>query len=169
MRFVTKPVIRSMTEEDIPHIAEWMARDAHWQRYGMREESIRTDFDDALARGDLLLVADAELPARGFAWCELNGMFGSQAYLKRIGVDPAFAGRNIGGLLLDRVEVKVSETGPDTLFLLVSDFNEGAQRFYWRRGYQQIGEFPGLAVPGVTELLFSKALECLSYSADDPL
>lgn len=166
---MTEPVIRPMTAEDIPLIVEWMLGDALWQRYGMREETIRADFDSALARGDLLLAADVELPARGFAWCQLNGMFGGHAYLKRIGVDPSFAGRHIGGLLLDRVEAMVIETGRDRLFLLVSDFNEGAQRFYGRRGYQQIGEFPGLAVPGVTELLFSKALECLSYSADDPL
>jgi ribosomal protein S18 acetylase RimI-like enzyme len=146
-----------------------MLGDDLWQRYGMREESISADFDAALARGDLLLAADAEMPARGFAWCQLNGMFGSQAYLKRIGVDPAFAGRNIGGLLLDRVESVVRETGGEMLFLLVSDFNEGAQRFYGRRGYRQVGAIADLAVSGVTELLFSKALGSLSYSPDDPM
>jgi ribosomal protein S18 acetylase RimI-like enzyme len=158
-----------MTGEDIPFIAGWMTGDALWQRYGIREETIRDDFDAALARSDLLLVADAELPARGFAWCQLNGMFGSQAYLKRIGVDPAFAGRDIGARLLDGVEMAVRETGRNALFLLVSDFNKGAQRFYERHGYRQVSAFPELALPGVTELLFSKALESLSYSPNDPI
>jgi ribosomal protein S18 acetylase RimI-like enzyme len=166
---MTEPVIRPMSGEDIPLIAGWMTGDALWRRYGIREETIPADFREALERGDLLLIADADKPARGFAWCQLNGMFGNQAYLKRIGVDPALTGRNIGGLLLDRLEAVVRESGRNTLYLLVSDFNEGAQRFYRRRGYQQIGAFPDLAVPGVTELLFSKALGSLSYSPNDPM
>ena len=44
------------------------------------------------------------------------------------------------------------------LILLVSDFNEGAQRFYKRMGYEQIGAIPGYVLPDVAELIFRKAL-----------
>jgi ribosomal protein S18 acetylase RimI-like enzyme len=151
-------IVRPLREDDIPLIVEWMLRDALWQRYQMTETGITADFTGALERGDILLTADADLPARGFAWCLLNGMFGTHAYLKRIGVDPAFAGRGIGGLMLERVEAEVRALGRDSLFLLVSDFNDAAQRFYRRHGYEQIASFPGLALPGVAEVLFCKAL-----------
>jgi hypothetical protein len=42
------------------------------------------------------------------------------------------------------------------LFLLVSDFNHDAQRFYQRQGYQQIGAIPGYVLPDVSELIFRK-------------
>ncbi len=43
-------------------------------------------------------------------------------------------------------------------FLLVSDFNEDAQRFYEREGYLRVGPLPGLVLPDVAELLYWKRL-----------
>jgi ribosomal protein S18 acetylase RimI-like enzyme len=44
------------------------------------------------------------------------------------------------------------------VFLLTSDFNEDAQAFYRRLGYQQVGAIPDYVVPGITELIFYKRL-----------
>ncbi len=159
---MTEPIVRPMTTNDIPVIVEWMVTDPLWQRYGMQPDEIAAEFHEALNRDDLLLVAGTELQARGFAWCLLNGMFGTQAYLKRIGVDPACTGQNIGGRLLASIEELVIASNRDVLFLLVSDFNVAAQGFYRRQGYQQIGEFADLAIPGVTELLYSRELGTLA-------
>lgn len=147
-----------MTKGDIRIISAWMESDPHWQRYAMTRESIERELGWALERHDLLLVADIERPARGFAWCCLNGMFGSHAYLKRIGVDPEVTGHQIGSQLLAEIEQFLQEANRKMLYLLVSDFNERARRFYERSGYHKIGEFPDLALPGVTELLYSKDL-----------
>ena len=57
--------------------------------------------------------------------------------------------------LLTEVE---SQAKSRDLFLLTSDFNEGAQRFYRRMGYTQIGAIPSYVVPDVTELIFRKQL-----------
>jgi ribosomal protein S18 acetylase RimI-like enzyme len=43
-------------------------------------------------------------------------------------------------------------------FLLVSDFNEGAQRFYEREGYVRVGALPGLVLPDVAEVLYWRRL-----------
>lgn len=162
MRQLTEPVVRPMQQADVPLIVEWMLNDPLWQRYGLTASGIEADFHGAFARNDLLLAADAERPACGFAWCLPAGMFGAFPYLKRLGVDPACARRGLGGLLLARLEEILAAEGHRFLFLLVSDFNETAQRFYERHGYRQAGAIPRLVLPDVTELLYSKALGTLA-------
>ena len=151
-----------MEAADLPLIATWMAADDLWQRYRLTEEKIAADFAAALERDNLLLVVDAELPARAFAWCLLDGMFGAFPYLKRFGVDPAYAGKGLGRLLLNGLEAELLEQHRRDLFLLVSDFNHDAQRFYVRHGYEEIGRIPDLVLPGVAEVLFRKQLILLS-------
>jgi ribosomal protein S18 acetylase RimI-like enzyme len=154
--------LRPMEPGDISRIAEWMANDVLWQRYGLSHETIAADFERGLQRGDLILVVDADIPACGFAWCLLDGMFGSFPYLKRFGVDPTYAGQGIGGLLLDGLERELLARQRHELFLLVSDFNTVAQRFYQRHGYHEVGRIPDLVLPGVAEVLFRKQLLRLS-------
>jgi ribosomal protein S18 acetylase RimI-like enzyme len=151
-----------MEPGDIPVVASWMVTDSLWQRYQLSEERISADFAAGLQRDDLLLVVDAGLPARAFAWCLPGGMFGAFPYLKRIGVDPGCSGQGLGSLLLGRLERELLDRQRQDLFLLVSDFNLDAQRFYLRHGYQEIGRIPDLALPGVAEVLFRKQLTRLS-------
>lgn len=139
-----------------------MAADDLWRRYGLTRETIAADFERGLERGDLMFVVDAGTPARGFAWCLPNGMFGAFPYLKRLAVDPASAGQGLGGRLLDHLEQAVLAEQRHELFLLVSDFNLAAQRFYRRHGYEEIGRVPELVLPGVAELLFRKQLSRLA-------
>ncbi len=151
-----------MEPADIPIVAAWMGTDALWQRYELSEEWIVADFSRGLERGDLILVVDAGMPASGFAWCLLDGMFGAVPYLKRIGVDPGSLGQGLGSLLLDRLERELLDRQRRELFLLTSDFNLGAQRFYQRHGYQMVGRIPDLVLPGVAEVLFRKQLASLA-------
>ncbi len=87
-----------------------------------------------------------------------GGQFGRGAYLKLIALRPGYTGRGIGHLLLDAVEQRVGQRCSD-LFLLASDFNQGAQRFYERRGYLRVGQLPEFACAGITEIIYWKRLE----------
>lgn len=42
--------------------------------------------------------------------------------------------------------------------LMVSDFNEGAQRFYQQLGYWKLGQLPNATKEGITELVTVKDL-----------
>ena len=145
--------ILPMLPQDVSPIAHWMVEMPLWQRYGVTETGANAQFNDGIQRGDLLLVAGTNVC--GFAWCLRNGGFGRSAYLRLIGVRADCAGQGIGAALLTEVE---AQSQSRDLLLLVSDFNEGAQRFYKRMGYEQIGAIPGYVVPDVTELIFRKRL-----------
>ena len=146
--------IRLMQPEDIPAIAHWMVELPLWQRYHVTEVGAIAQFSEALRGDDLLLVTGEPDPV-GFAWCLRNGAFGRSDYLRLIGVRADCEGQGIGAALLTEVEARAQSRD---LFLLTSDFNEGAQRFYRRMGYEQIGAIPGYVVADVTELIFRKRL-----------
>jgi ribosomal protein S18 acetylase RimI-like enzyme len=147
--------IRPMTAEDARIIASWMVTLPLWQRYQVKAEAAQAQFERALDTEDILLVADQDERAVGFTWCLPKGGFGLSAYLKLIGVRHAGAG--IGVALLDETERRARDISKD-MFLLVSDFNLDAQRFYRRQGYEQIGAVPGYVLPDVAELIFRKRL-----------
>ena len=150
--------IRPMLAQDVPVIAHWMIELPLWQRYGVTEVGASAQFGEALEHtNDLLLVAEAKSDgfACGFAQCLHGGAFGRSDYLRLIGVCADYVGEGIGAALLTEVE---AQSRSSDLFLLTSDFNEGAQRFYRRMGYEQVGAIPGYVVPDVTELIFRKRL-----------
>lgn len=151
--------IRPMTHDDIPTVAAWMVTIPLWQRYGLKQVRAEAQFEQGLAAHDLLLVADVgpDAQACGFVWCLPRGAFGLSPYIKLIGVQPAYSGSGIGGGLLEEVERRVAGTSRD-LFLLVSDFNTDAQRFYERHGFERIGAMPAYVVPHVAEVLYRKRL-----------
>ncbi len=84
-----------------------------------------------------------------------RGQFGRGGYLKLIALRPGYEGRGIGQLLLAAVEHAVAERSSE-LFLLTSDFNHGAQRFYERAGYRRVGELPEFVCAGITEIIYVK-------------
>ncbi|MCC7205821.1 MAG: GNAT family N-acetyltransferase [Anaerolineae bacterium] len=151
--------VRPVNAEDIAPTCAWMVRVPLWQRYGLAEAAALRMLEAALAGGDLLLAADHdERGARaGFAWGMPRGAFGRSPYLRLIGVRPDCTDLGIGAALLDAVEDWARAEATD-LFLLVSDFNADAQRFYARHGYVQIGAIPGYVLPDVTEILMRKQL-----------
>lgn len=148
-------VVRPMSAPDAPLIATWIESVPLWQRYGLTAAALRQRLEQALAAGDALFTADCGAdPACGFAWVIARGAFGRGAYLRLIGVRPDRAGGGTGAALLAGAEAAAG----DQLFLLVSDFNVDAQRFYARHGYTQIGAIPGFVLPDVTELIMWKRL-----------
>ena len=152
--------IRPLMAPDIPLIAGWMVATPLWQRYRLTEANARSNLEQALSRADLLLVADVNNEngqACGLAWCLRDGAFGRSAYLRILGVQDSHTGLGIGAALLSRAE-QTAAASTTAMFLLVSDFNVEAQRFYQRQGYSQTGAIPGYVLPDVTELLYWKRL-----------
>jgi len=151
-----KVSIRPLLFNDIPQLAKLILATPLWQRYGLTEAGISKDFERALKRSDLVLVAESKKQGICcFAWAQAGASFGRSGYLKLIGVEEGIRGQGIGKELLKEVEDFIKDVSYD-LFLLVSDFNKEAQAFYIAQGYEQVGSIPAYILPDVSELIFRK-------------
>ncbi len=149
--------IRRLKREDIPALSAALARLPLMQRYRRDAPGVQADLAAALERGDGLLVEEGEAGPRGLAWFLPAGTLAMGGYLRLMAAVPEATGVGVGARLLQAFEVEVARESRHA-FLLVSDFNLGAQRFYQRHGYACVGALPGLVLPDVAELLYWKRL-----------
>jgi ribosomal protein S18 acetylase RimI-like enzyme len=148
--------IRQIREEDIPLCAQ-LAKDLPLGKtYGFTVEGWIKKLKQARNEaGNLLFIAEEEGRLAGFAWVHTHGAFLAAPYLRFLAVDPSFQGRGVGTLLLKEFEEQTRNLKKDW-FLLVSDFNTGAQQFYEKHGFQRVGALPGFAKEGITEVIMVK-------------
>ncbi|MGQ0549222.1 MAG: GNAT family N-acetyltransferase [Armatimonadota bacterium] len=161
----TQVAIRPLRTADIKACADIVGSDPLWRRYGTTVARARRAFRLALAtrrrggeRGraaDKLAVARQGKQVLGFIWFRLEGTFHHSGYVRWIAVSPHARARGVGRRLMRYAEDRIFRKGPN-VFLLVSAFNRGAQAFYRRLGYAQVGAIPDYLVPGITERLFRK-------------
>jgi len=99
-------------------------------------------------------VARAGEERCGFALVHPRGVSGAP-YLAALAVAPAWRSRGAGAALLEHCEHEAARTSRH-FFLCVSSFNTGAQAFYARHGYRQVGQFDDYVIDGASELLLYK-------------
>lgn len=153
-------VIRPLHADDIPALAQLMAVTPLWQRYGVTTASATARLHQGLTQGATIVVAalrpaEGQPPLAGFLWYVTRGAFQRGGYVMLIGVQPTLRGQGIGEALMHHAE-RTMFAEVESIFLLVSDFNAAAQRFYQRLGYQQVGALPDFVLSGVSELIFYK-------------
>ena len=149
--------LRPIAEADVAELAAGLSRLPLMERYGRLAEKLEADLRAGLARGDGLIGAEVGGSLAGFCWFLHHGTLGMGGYLKLIAVLDGAQGRGMGGRLLSAYEAEVARSAAHG-FLLVSDFNEPAQRFYERHGWSRVGAIPKLVLPDVDELVYWKRL-----------
>jgi len=150
-------LLRRIEERDLPALASGLARLPLMERYRRSEEKLVADLRAAAERGDGLIGAEVGGALAGFCWFLHHGTLGMGGYLKLIAVLDGAQGRGTGAALLGAYETEVARASAHG-FLLVSDFNEPAQRFYERHGWSRVGAIPKLVLPDVDELVYWKRL-----------
>ena len=149
--------VRPLTATEIPPLAELLATLPLMVRYGRGAAALGRALEAARGRGEGLLVAEEGGALRGLAWFLPAGTLALGGYLKLIAVVPGAEGKGTGLALLRAFEAETARQSAHA-FLLVSDFNAGAIRFYERGGYAHVGPLPGLVLPDVAELLYWQKL-----------
>jgi [ribosomal protein S18]-alanine N-acetyltransferase len=99
-------------------------------------------------------VAHAQGIAVGHVVVNMEGPFAG--YIQALVVAPEWRGRRIGERLLEFAEERIFRDSPN-VFLCVSGFNKGAQKFYARLGYERIGELKNYVIAGESEFLMRKS------------
>ncbi len=157
--------VRRLQAGDVDACARIVAADPLWGRYGVTFRSARQAIGRALGAGRRrggatreaaeLAVAHHGGHVAGFIWFYLRGTFYHSGYVRWIAVAPEARGRGVGRRLMQYAEDRIFKAGPN-VFLMVSDFNERAQRFYETLGYRLVGKVPDYIVPGIGEHVYRK-------------
>ena len=150
-------IIRPARREELSQLATAVATQELFVRYEISPTRLGQLLAEAIDRGEPVLVAADEGGVHGFAWYLYAGTLGVGGYLRLIALAPGSEGRGAGAALLDAVEADVA-TRARHLFLLVSDWNEGARRFYARRGYAEVGRLPAFVRADTDEIICWKRL-----------
>jgi ribosomal protein S18 acetylase RimI-like enzyme len=154
---VSASVVRPARVDELAALAAAVAPQPLLVRYEITAERLARLLGDAIARGEPVIVAapDADAAPLGFAWFQTRGTFAAGGYLRLVAVAPGDVSRGVGAALLDAVERAVAVDSRH-LFLLVSHWNEGARRFYARRGYAEVGRLPAFVRADTDEIICCK-------------
>ncbi len=150
-------IIRPLGDCDVNACASLMLAIPLWARYRMTPERARATFADVREGSSSGVVAEDDGRIIGFLVYRVRGTFVHSGYILDVGVAPDAQNRGVGRQLMDAAEADIFRHGPN-VFLMVSAFNTGAQRFYEERGYRRVGEIPDYVRRGITEILYRKTL-----------
>ncbi len=146
--------VRSAREDDARSLAALVDGHPLFERYGLRPADLAAILTRALESGEHVWIDDAGGP-RGFAWWTPTGAFARSPYLRLLVVAADATGAGVGARLLDAVEQSAFAVAND-LFALANVDNEGARRFYVRRGYVEVGRLEDYVAPGLHEVVLRK-------------
>lgn len=112
----------------------------------------------------ILLVAQAEqgIIGYGLVWCHRGTRL---ARLYSLAIDPAWQGRGLSHLLLDKLEQATAELGYLFMRLEVGKQNGAAIRLYQKRGYRVFGEYHDYYDDHSDALRMQKTIQHLSDKA----
>lgn len=149
---MTDLTIRRMKPEDRPAVVALLLDSEPWKWLGYTAADWEQYFAP-IPQGRDSYVADLDRNVAGIAVVRQKFLLGD--YLELFGVASGARGKGLGKLLLAHVESIVFARAKN-LFACVSDFNEGARRFYKKQGYLEIGPMPDFLIPGSAEILLRK-------------
>jgi ribosomal protein S18 acetylase RimI-like enzyme len=149
------PTVEPATLEDLAFLAEPLAALPLFVPYGLTGPTLRDRWAKAHAHGEGFLVAKEGAERLGLAWFLKTGTFGPGAFLKTLALMPGAQGKGVGAALLTAFEHACGLAFAG-FFVMVSDFNPRAVRFYARHGYEEVGRLPGFSSPTVAEILLWK-------------
>lgn len=142
---------RLQSEPEIEACACLMAASDPWLNLGISYDACKRMLSDT-SRETWAAVIDGRLA--GCCVLLMQGPF--KGYIQSIMVAPELRSQGVGAQLLSFIEDRVFTETPN-MFLCVSSFNQRAQQFYTRAGYETIGVLKDFLVAGYDEVLMRKS------------
>ena len=145
-------IVQVSTEKEKTACAEMMAASEPWITLGISMDHIMNSLNDPLFEVYAAYLKDELV---GTMVIHTKGSF--SGYLKSIAVKAGRSGKQLGEKMMEFIENEIFPTNKN-LFLCVSSFNQDAQRFYLKLGYEQIGVLKDYLVEGHDEILMRKTI-----------
>ncbi|MEI6244128.1 MAG: GNAT family N-acetyltransferase [Acidobacteriota bacterium] len=137
---------------DVHECARMMAASEPWITLQRTAETLVPVISDPVK--EVHVVRDADGIA-AFIILDLRGL--TNGYVQTICVRADRRGGGLGAALLGWAEIHVQQQSPN-VFLCVSSFNAGAQKFYARLGYERVGVLRQYVVRDADEILMRKTI-----------
>ena len=148
-------MIREAVKSDLRHCAEILSDCLMWDRYGRSFEDALSFFSVEYETGSEVWVFEENGTVLGYLVLIPRGMMGEFPFVRALGVLRNRRGTGIGSQLLEFAEERMFRL-KQYLFMMVSDFNNDAQRLYYRLGFEKIGEIPDYKKEGIAEYVLVK-------------
>lgn len=156
--------IAVLKNDDISEVAEMVFA----SEIGRKYYPVKSVLENLLTKGiesDRIYKMIYDGKIIGLLWFVESGAFYMYPYLHLIFVKEGYRNLGIGKQMLDYFEycaLNSSDTKKlrTKVFLVVGDWNNGAERFYKRSGYEPVGTLPKLFRKNINELLMMK--ECVA-------
>lgn len=150
---MTNYLIREASVSDAGKIAELMLEHPLWQSYVLELEGHTARLKRMISTGEsaVKVAVASDDTLLGFIVFDTR-TFGSNGYIQLVGVRLGMTGHQIGDVLMETAHNEMRRTTTRCL-LLCTSWNHGAQRFYRRHGYSQVGRLPDWVTPGTDELV----------------
>lgn len=147
-------IIRRTTPYDIPKVAQILSSSEAWMCYGttynIAKQNIETMADDSYVG----FIDDSVV---GFITLRVDGIGNFGAYIRMLAVAEPYRGKGIGRMLIDYIS-NLAFQKTQNLFLICSEQNIMAQRFYEKVGFVQVGALSDLVIKGQNEILYRKTI-----------
>ena len=126
-----------------------------WDEYFKTDPSHEFILEDMIFKKQIYVASNKAGRCIGFMGVINNGCFRIFSYLAILAVKREYRNKGIGKALVDKFE-DIGFKREEKVFILVSDFNQSAQKFYRKLGYKKVGNIPDLYKIGVSENLLVK-------------
>ncbi len=126
-----------------------------WNAYFKNNSTHESVLEKMISKKQVYVVVNKNDQCLGFMGVVNNGCFQKFSYLATLAVKKRYRNKGIGEALVNKFE-QIGFKKADRVFILVSDFNKHAQKFYRKLGYKKVGNIPDLFKDGISENLLVK-------------
>jgi len=126
-----------------------------WDAYFKNNPTHEAALEKMISKKQVYVATNKNDKCIGFMGIINNGCFHKFTYLATLAVKKNYRKKGIGEALVSKFET-IGFKRADRVFILVSDFNKIAQKFYRKLGYKKVGNIPDLFKAGISENLLVK-------------
>jgi ribosomal protein S18 acetylase RimI-like enzyme len=126
-----------------------------WDAYFNNNPAHEAALEEMILKKQIYVATNKTDKCIGFMGVVNNGCFDKFPYLATLAVKKKHRNKGIGEALVNKFEA-IGFKRADRVFILVSDFNKEAQKFYRKLGYKKVGNIPDLFKSGISENLLVK-------------